>query len=396
MRRYRHPRADALRGGPSARHVEMPLSERLLQALGAHPSFAESVLGDLAEERARVAEEAGEAAARWWYLGEGMRSAPHLLWNALRHGGVRGRARAGAVLGVLALILTLVAVAVARRDGPPARLVVEGQGGRPVAEGLVVNTRHPVRLAVRVFDAKGRALPSTEVRYRWMAGLPVRVTPTGVVTCQRAGDASVRAAAGGVATTVQLHCRPVKRVVMTWGMSLAVGDSGEHLRFMALAPDGAREELIAGEVQVEDSSVATLRGTRVVPLAPGRTVVSVRIGDGEAGVGVQVFERVPSFAGLREDQRYVLAPVRLAPGDTIRWPLPLGLFWLEYGGRHTRDPAPAFDVTGLIMCMPALAPGVEHTGCLARAPGATLRIAHPGTTSRELVGSLALTKQETP
>ena len=61
------------------------VAERLLQAIGADPVFAEVVLGDLAEEFALRAARDGVVAARWWYTCEALRSAPHLIRSWLRH-----------------------------------------------------------------------------------------------------------------------------------------------------------------------------------------------------------------------------------------------------------------------------------------------------------------------
>jgi hypothetical protein len=78
-------------------------------------------------------------------------------------------------------------------------------------------------------------------------------------------------------------------------------------------------------------------------------------------------------------------------GAAVRWPLPAGLFWLSvgpgtdagpttraFGAPQTTAPVPTLGVDGPILCMPALRPGVLSTHCLARAPGATLILAHPG------------------
>jgi hypothetical protein len=396
MTRYRHPRIDALRGGRSAARTDSPWTERILQTLGAHPTFTDALLGDLAEECARRVEQGSPVAARWWYFREAFRSAPHLVWNAVRHGGPRGRARVAAVLMAVALVPTAVLMALVLRDGPPARLVVDGQRGRDASDGIVLNTRHPVQLAMRAFDAKGRPLQATKVRYRWLAGTPLPVTSRGVVTCVRPGDATVRASAGTIATTVLVRCRPVKKVRAEMGVSFVVGDSGHDLAFMALAPDGWPVDLLAGELRVLDSAVATLTGSRIRPVAPGLTSVIVRIGDGESWTGVSVYERVRTFDGLRPDQRFVVASVRLAPGETVRWPLPKGRFWMQYGRASAVQPIPTFAVDGLIMCMPDFGPTVDDVGCLVRAPGASLRITHPGTVTTEIAGSLTLMRDPEP
>ena len=375
------------RRGASPENASMP--ERLLQGLGAHPSFSDAVLGDLAEERARRTEQHGRVAGQWWYVRETLRSAPHLLWNAIRHGGARGRARAAAVLVGVALLPTIAVIALVIRDGPPARLVIDAQHGFDASDGIVLNTRRPVQLAMRVFDAEGNALSPADVRYRWIGGTPLPVSPRGVVTCREAGDATVRASLGTVETTVLLRCRPVKTVHAEMAMSFFPGDPGKDLAFSATSADGRPVDLLAGELRVQDTSVATLRGTHVRPVAPGRTAVIVRIGDGESETGVSVYEPVRTLAGLRADQEMVVAPVRLARAETIRWPLPMGLFWLQYYRASTPQPLPVFAVDGLVMCMPDFGPTIDHVGCLVRAPGASIRITHPGS-GATIVGSLAL------
>jgi hypothetical protein len=385
-----------LRERRSGGRAASPWAERVLHGLGAQPSFADAVLGDLAEERARRAEQDGAIAAHWWYAREAFRSAPHLAWNAMRHGGARGRARVTAALLAVALVPTAALIALLLRDGPPVQLVVEAQHGADVSNGIVLNTRRPVQLEMRVLDAKGHPLSSTDVRYRWAAGIPLKVSPTGVVTCQHPGDATVRASIGTVETTVLLRCRPVKRVLAQMPMNFLVGDPGKDLTFMALSPDGKPVDLLAGEVRVMDSTIAMLTGMHVRPLAPGYTPVLVRIGDGEGWTGVSVYEPVRTFDGLRPDQELVVAPVRLGRGETIRWSLPMGLFNLHYNRTSAAQPIPVLAVDGLIMCMPDFGPSIEDTYCLVRAPGASVRISHPGLVAGEVAGSLALTRHNQP
>jgi hypothetical protein len=363
-------------------------TERLLHAIGANPTFTESVLGDLAEERAQVEDQNGSVAAGWWYLCEALRSVPHLMWNAVRHGGARGRARVATLLTVTVLVLTVASMALLFRNGPPARLVVDTQQGGDDG-GLVLNTRHPVKLAVRALDADGHLLSSRNVRYEWMSGTRLSVSSQGVVTCARTGDARVRAKIGTVATTLLLHCRPVTDV-QTAGITLLLGDSGQDLRFQALGPDRRPVEMLAGELSIEDSTIATLRGTHVSPVAPGETHITVSIGDAERDVYVSVYEPVHTFIGLRAEQSLVVAPVRLVPGDTIRWPLPVGQFDLQYDRVSDLQPIAAMAVDGPVMCMPDFGPAIDYVVCLVRGPGAWLRIAHPGTVPGAIAGNISL------
>jgi hypothetical protein len=109
-----------------------------------------------------------------------------------------------------------------------------------------------------------------------------------------------------------------------------------------------------------------------------------------------VYEPLRTFDGLRRDQRLAVAPVRLALGDTIRWPLPMGLFTLTFNRTPASQPMPTIAVDGLIMCMPDFGPGIAESFCLVRAPGASVRISHPGTVAGAIVGSLAITRQYDP
>jgi hypothetical protein len=190
----------------------------------------------------------------------------------------------------------------------------------------------------------------------------------------------------------------VKEVRAVIWIQLVAGDTGQDLAFVALAPNGRPVNLLAGELHVQDSTIATLKGIRIRPVAPGFTAVTMRIGDGEGRTAVSVYEPVRTLRGLRPDQRFVVAPVRLARGDTIRWPLPTGLFWLQYRRASSAEPIPALAVDGPIMCMPvpALGPMVDRMDCLARGPGASIRITHPITSTTEIAGSLALELRNYP
>jgi hypothetical protein len=373
-----------------------PWPERLLSSLGARSSFADAVLGDLAEERARREAQHGTIAARWWYAREALRSAPHMVWNALRHGGPRGYARIAGSLAVLLAVLAVPPALVAAfllRDVPAAQLIVEGQRGSDVVNAVVLNSRHPVQLAVRALDVEGRALPHTSVRYRWASGVPVSVTPSGAVTCGDFGDAEVRASAGAVATTVLVRCRPVSTVGGDMVLSLIAGGPEEALPLTALGPDGHKVELIAFEARVQDSSIAALKGLRIRPVAPGVTSVSVKVGDGQTRIWVNVYEPVRTLAGLRPDQRLVSAPVQLAAGDTIRWPLPTGHFWLRFNPVSRSQPVPRIVVSGQMSCMPELGP-TDQASCLVRAPGASIRITHPRGSRGQIAGNLALERRD--
>ena len=299
-------------------------AERMLHALGAHPAFAEAVLGDLAEEHARREAEVGLLGARWWYAREAFRSVPHLLRNAARHGGTRGRARAAAVLAAAALLPLASLLALRHRDGPPARLVI---GSSDVNEGLILNGVRPVRLPVKVLDAAGHVLQSTGVRYQWKSGAPMKVTPAGVITCAGHGDAILRASLGSATTDIWLRCRPVKEVEAPVMLHLIVGGASQGVPFEARDSAGRRVTLLSGRIAVSDSSVVTLTGSRVRGRAAGSAWMTVRMGDGESFSSVHVYERVSSVERIRPGQHMAVS-VRVSGGEMQQWHIPPGDYLL--------------------------------------------------------------------
>ena len=386
-----------------------PLIDRVLLAFGGEPDLVADLIGDLGEEYRYRAAHDGVHAARWWYVREVVRSAPHLVWNAIRHGTPAARVRlAGFILAALTT-LSVVTLAWLARTGPPASLVVAGGID---SDGIVVNNLGPVQLSMRVLDARGHYLKRADVRYRRMSGAPIPVSIHGIIKCTRRGDAIVRASLATLNRDFVIHCQPVREVRgVGWG-NFMVGDSASTLGVDAIGLDGQPVTRIAARLRVDDSTIATLDGDgRLRPLRSGRTSIDIEIGDRTRGAIVTVFEPVRTFDGLRPDQRWVVAPIHLRSGASLHWPLPTGLFFLSFSADSSEvPPARGFQgfgsppitrspigmsVTGQIMCLPELGPGVLDTHCLARAPGATLTLTYSGPgVSHELVGTLALERQE--
>lgn len=348
---------------------------RNVRVFGADPALVDAILGDLAEEFAERMARDGVARARWWYASEAMRSAPHLV----------GRARLAIMLTAVASCVAIVAIALGR--GAPARIVAGGSGN----DGVLVNSTKPITLPVRVLDARGHALSSDDVRYRWIGGVPLRVAPRGVVTCRQRGDAVVRATVGTLGTDIAVHCQPVRLLRWAgWG-NFILGDAPRDLIVDAIGTDGQPVRQIGAWLRVEDSTVATLAGGRLRPLKAGATNVEIQIGDDRQWSRVIVFEPVPSLEALRSDQRFVVAPARVAPRATLQWRLPIGLFAMSFQSGGSVRPTVVTD--GAIMCMPEIGPRTQSTRCLVRAPGATLTLAHPGTTTDDARVSIALERQ---
>ena len=311
--------------------------EEVLRWLGVHPSVAEQFAGDLAETCHHERVRAGTLRARLCFVDEILRSLPHLAWGVIRDGGAEERARLGATLGAAALVLSIPLFLAATKKGPPARLTF---ADKTVGQ-IVVNHTHPARLPLRVVDAGGRQLDSVRVDYRWIAGAPIDVSPDGTVTCGQEGDAVVRASTAAIERQILLRCRPVRELEAITYMNFLVGDSARNLSFRAIGLDGQPVTELRGAVRVRDSSVATLSGNTIRPLRSGKTYVSVNIGNASARIHVLVYQPARRLTGLRADEQHVAIPLRLARGDTVRFELPMGTYWLRFrpkdegGGRPT-------------------------------------------------------------
>ena len=217
----------------------------------------------------------------------------------------------------IAVVALLLATAC---NGPPARIVAGP------SDSVVVNSRRAMRLVAHVLDARGHALPDTGVRFEWMSGTLATVSPEGVVVCNRAGDAVVRASVGSVFTDVHLLCRPIRTLRALSELRFVAGDSTQPILLEALGLDGMPVSQVAGVATIQDDRVATLTGLRVTPRAPGRTYVTVHVGDRGVGTGVMVYERVATLAAPRAGEPGVAVPVTLQSGETRRWRLPRGRY----------------------------------------------------------------------
>lgn len=364
-------------------------------AIGVDRALIDAVLGDLNEEYSARVTEDGPHAARRWYVREALRSTPHLALSAARHMDSRRRLLialailAGAVVTVLFLVLEWRNAELRR----PVRLVAG------VRDTVVVNQVQPMALPMRVLDSLGRPLADSGVRYTWISGAKVTISARGAVECRERGDARVRASLGALTTDVALLCRPLRKInAMIWN-DFVLGDPARELAAEFIGTDGKPVTLLMARVSVKDSTVATLDGLRIRPLRPGKTSLSLAVGKQWTGAAIRVFAPVATLDGLLPEQRpqdrYVAATVHLAPLESIRWTLPIGLFSLQFLPEQNSDtsvgsPAPTLTVDGPIMCLPRPRPGVYTTRCLVRGRGATVIVAHPGSTERAVRGALAL------
>lgn len=357
------------------------LASRLLRHFGADPAFVDDVLGDLTEEYTSRAASHGAWLARLWYVREAVRSTPYVLTSALRRAGRRERTRIAAFLTLGGLILS--AGALAWRSRMPASIDA-GSG-----DGVVVNSVQAVRLPVRVLDAAGRMRKATDVRFRWVSGAPLGIAPSGVATCEKPGDAVVRASLGALSTDLLVHCRPVRDVRAPAMLDLVVGDSARDVPFEAVGVDGRPVTLLAGQFMVQDSSIATLEGSRISARKAGITQLQARFGERASFTTVHVYERVASPEHVRAGQ-HVAVPLKLGAGEIRRWILPSGNYFLAILPDSLGWQRPRLAVADA-SCRPTLA----HIECFARQP-VTVFAFHPREIepSRALSGTLVVWRRE--
>jgi hypothetical protein len=358
------------------------------------------VFGDIAEEQAERARHDGKPAAAAWRTRELVRSMPHLVRSALRHGGPKAYLRLAAVTAVAVLSMSLVIIAILLRNGAPVRL---DPGIGNTLDGVIVNSMRPVQLPIRVLDQRGNLLDADSVRFAFTSGMPINISPSGVITCHARGDTRVRATLGGISTNLDVRCRPVDELTAMNFINFIEGDTAARpLPFVALGLDGFPVMQLRGSLRVWDTDVATVEGATIRAKHAGLTPVIVKVGEHEARMMAVVHAIVPSFDALRDDQTVVARPVRLAQGDTLGWGLPGGSFWIKYLPRREGDAPPTITVEGDIGCMPGdgirayrISPSEYGAYCLVRRGGsARVMIAHGATGAEWVDGAVALQRME--
>ena len=284
------------------------------------------------------------------------------------------------------LILPVMLPLLAACDNTPARLVAG------VADTVIINSRRPVRLPIQVVDSRGKLLPDAGVRYQWTSGMPIPVSATGMATCTQPGDASVRASLGSLATQLLLRCRPVRDLRAVRMLNLVVGDPPQELPFEAIGIDGQPVTLLAGNVTVEDSSVATVEGLSVRARAGGSTGMTMRVGDRRAFAEVHVYERAVTPERIRPGQHLAMQ-VHLAGSEMRRWHLAASretYYVTMIPDRNDRE-MPALAIVGA-----SCGPGMDAHSffCLARSD-ALVTVYHPRNIdpAKKLSGTLAVWRQ---
>lgn len=378
------------------RAVSLP--EQLLLALGADPAMLDAVVGDLTEEHALRVRRDGPWAARRWLAGQVVRSTPGLVAGAWARGTPAQRRRLAGVAAGLALLAALGPVAWQARRGPAVHLAT-GRGAAVTVSGF-----RPVQLPLEVRDVRGHLLRDVTVTWDVDSGRAALITPRGVATCTGRGDVHVRARAGRAEARTVVRCQPLLTLSTPEWVDFVAGEPPRPLDVGGLSVDLRAVDRLSATLEPVDSAVATVarEGGRFVvrPVAPGRTLVHVRAGERTSGSIVTVFAPVPTLAGLTDADRQVMAPYTLAPGETVRWPLPQGLFWLVTRHDGQGWPVPTVRASGAVVCMPALETYAVRAHCRVRAPGAWVTVTNPGrdvrgqAVSRVITGALGLDREE--
>ena len=367
----------------AARTRAASLATRLLGHLGADPELVDDVLGDLAEEYATRVAHDGAWLARLWCMREAVRSTPYVLTSAVRRAGRRERTR---IVAFLALgSVTMFAAALAWQSRVPTSIDAGSD------DGFVVNSVQAVRLPVRVLDRAGRMREPSGVRFHWVSGAPLGIAPSGVTTCEKPGDAVVRASLGALSADLLVHCRPVRDVYAPAMLDLVVGDPARDVPFEAVGVDGRPVTLLAGRFMVQDSSIATLEGSRIRARSAGITQLQARFGERASFTSVHVYEPVATPERVRPGQ-HVAVSLRLLPGGIRRWSLPSGHYFLAIMPDSVGSQRPRLAVADA-NCRPTLG----HIECFARHP-VTVFAFHPQEIEphHALSGSLVVWRREDP
>jgi len=213
------------------------------------------------------------------------------------------------------------------QPGLPARLAAGG------SDTLIINSAAPTGLGVRAFDAAGRVVAGAHIRYESADGAAVPVSSDGIATCDGGADHTVRARVENVSRSFVVRCRPIAALRISGPVQFVLGDSALaqpfELPLSAVGADRRAVTSIAGVVTIRDDSIASVRGSTVVPKVRGVTGVSALVGQYSAYTGVHIYERVDASTLdtlLRIDgfKRQLAVPVQLRPGEVWQHKLPRG------------------------------------------------------------------------
>ena len=232
----------------------------------------------------------------------------------------------------LASLLGLACRSPAPAAGPIARI----EAGD--ADTITVYDRLPVQLPVRALDATGHEVANTPFGFTWLSGDSIPVSSSGAAMCHRRGSAAIGVTLGMLFRRIEVRCVPVRSVRMAGPLNLLAADSTHRLVAEVLGLDGRPVEQYRGAIEILRPSVVRVAAGRVLPLAPGGTLLTLTVGGESATIAVHVFEPVATLNGLRPEQDHVAVPLQLARGESVGWPLPAGTWIIAM---QPNEPLPA-------------------------------------------------------
>ena len=268
---------------------------------------------------------------------------------------------------------------------------------RPGDDTVVINQTRSTRLSATLLDQYGRSLRSdSAVRYRWIAGDSIRLSPSGELRCSDDRDAVVRATFQHLSRQFVLRCRPVVSIEAPTWLDLVVGDSTRDLSFVAQGPNGRVVTELRGAVIIPDKSMVAAEGTTIRPKRSGATVAIVQVGNAEARIPIVIYQPVNSFLDVSHQGGLMAMPVSLARGDTIEVPLPRAAFWVTYFSKDRSAPPPTIELRGDGSC--AQGDGVrqrrieagEYAKYGLTGDGARMMIAHGAGGAARVTGIVAM------
>jgi hypothetical protein len=313
--------------------------DRTLIAAGLDPRVVASVRQDLVDEFEQRLARDGVLAARGWYAREGVCS----LFALVRYAMASSFRMQCFVAAASVLLAATALLAVRARPGAPDRILLN----MPTLGGaLIVNAIGGEQIRARIVDARGHALASRDLQFRIREGEGVSISPSGRVDCHARTDATMAVSFGNLETNIPLACRPVRTLSADRGVHLIASGNARPLPFAARDANGNLVRQLRGSTRIDDTTIATAAGGRVRAKRPGQTAVAVDVGNQAARIRVVAHRLVEQFTDDMRRSQFQAVPVRLSAGESHRWSLPTGAFWLTYIPNTTSSGSPLLEVSG--------------------------------------------------
>jgi len=215
-----------------------------------------------------------------------------------------GGDRPGHPLALLALPLALLAIT-GCGDTKPAKIDLAAPAGS------IVN-RNPLPLHASVENAKGEILAGQSLAYRSTAPEALEVSSDGSLLCLKTGDATVIVSGGGLTRNVSIACRIPSMIDMPPDLRLDLAKGAVTLQARALGEGGVPLTGVAVPIASSDVSIVTVEGSRLKPVAVGRTTLRAALDPIVAVTRVEVVNTVVSERMTLADGK--ARAFELAPG----------------------------------------------------------------------------------